>query len=164
MARSRTSQLSLGVILAAVGAVLLATRFAPIETAPAWLLGLGLAFALLAIFQRSFGWLIAGMVLLGLGAGMVLGDRAALGLSIRAWRLVALGAAFVLVWALAAVLQLKAHWWPLPVGLVLVGLGAAPFLRHLFFVPPSVEVALRTWWPAALVVAGAAFIFTALRK
>lgn len=164
MARSRSSQLSLGVVLAAVGAVLLATRFAPIETAPAWLLGLGLAFSLLAVFQRSFGWLLAGMVLLGLGAGMVLGDRVALGLPMRAWRLVALGAAFVLVWALAAILQLKAHWWPLAAGVVLLGLGAAPFLRHLFFVPPRVEIAIRTWWPAALVLAGAAFIVKALRS
>lgn len=164
MARARSSQLSLGVILAAVGAVLLATRFAPIETAPAWLLGLGLAFSLVAIFQRSFGWLLAGMVLLGLGSGMVLGDRAALGLPIRAWRLIALGAAFLLVWALAKVLQIKVHWWPLVAGLVLLVLGAAPFLRHLVFVPPSVEAAFRTWWPAALVVAGAVFIISALRR
>lgn len=162
--RSKGAQLTAGAIILTVGLVLLVTRFAPVATAPAWLIGLGLAAAFLAIAQRSYGALIAGMVLLGVGAGMALGDQDALGWPHRTWRLVALGAGFVGVWAVASILKLDRHWWPLPVGAVLIAIGAAPFLRHLTFVPPGVEIALRTWWPAVLVVGGLLLVVKALRS
>ena len=164
MAAKRTSSMTAGVLLIAVGGVLLATRFIPVQTAPAWLLGLGLAFALIGIVQRAYGPLVAGMILLGLGAGMVLGDRDAFGLTIRAWRLIALGAGFALIAPIAALLQLKRHLWPLVVGLVLMAVGLAPFLRQLFFVPPWAEAAVRTWWPALLVGFGLVVVVRALRK
>jgi hypothetical protein len=162
--RSKGAQLTAGVVVLTVGLILLITRLAPVAAAPAWLLGLGLAAALLAIVQRSYGALCAGMVLLGVGAGMALGDQAALGWPHRTWRLVALGAGFAGIWAVASILKMNRHWWPLPVGAVLIGVGAAPFLRHLSFVPPGVEAALRTWWPAALVLGGVALIVMALRS
>ncbi len=164
MARARSRHLTLGVFLLAAGVILLATRFAPIQSAPAWLLGVGVAFALLAIVQRSYASLIAGMVLLGLGAGMILGDRAAAGMPKGAWTLVGLGGGFVGVYLLALVLQLRAHWWPLLVGVVLVAVGAFRYVRRFTVVPPEVEIAVRTWWPAALVIAGLFFVVKALRS
>ena len=83
MARTRKSNLAVGVILVVVGGVLLVTRFVPMDTAPAWLLGLGVGLALIAIVSVSYGALVAGMVLLGLGAGMVLGDRGVAGIRVR---------------------------------------------------------------------------------
>jgi len=164
MAGRKTGGLAFGVILIAVGAILMATRLAPVQTAPAWLLGLGLALSLIGILQRRVAALVGGMVLLGVGAGMVLGDLQALGLGIRAWRLVALGLAFFGIYLLGALVGLPRRWWPLVPGVVLVGLGLAPSFRDLLFIPPEVEIAVRTWWPAVLVVAGGWLVVKALRR
>jgi len=164
MAGRKGSGLAFGVVLIAVGSILMVTRLAPVQTAPAWLLGLGLALALIGILQRRYAPLVGGLILLGLGAGMVLGDLHALGLSIRAWRLIALGLGFVGVFALGALIGMSRRWWPLVPGIILIGLGVAPSLRDLLFVPPEVEIIVRTWWPAALVVAGVVVVIGALRR
>lgn len=164
MARARKSNLGFGVILVVVGAVLLATRFALIQTAPAWLLGLGVGLALIAIVTPSYGALVGGMVLLGLGSGMLLGDRGVGELSSGTWILLGLGTGFVMIWLLALLLKLKSHWWPLVPGAVLLAVGGARFYRHFVIVPPEVMVAVRTWWPAFLVVAGAWMLIRALRS
>ena len=164
MARTRTSNLAAGVILVVVGGVLLVTRFALMATAPAWLLGLGVGLALIAIVSSSYRALVGGMVLLGLGAGMVLGDRGVAGLASGAWILLGLGAGFVGVWLLALVLGLNRHWWPLVPGTILLALGGARFLRRVAVIPPEVMVVVRTWWPAALVVTGVWVLVRALRK
>lgn len=164
MAGKKGSGLALGVVLIAVGSILMVTRLAPVQTAPAWLLGLGLALSLIAILQRRYAPLVGGMVLLGIGAGMVLGDLHALGLSIRAWRLIALGLGFVGVFALGALIGLGKRWWPLVPGVILIALGAAPFLRDLLFIPPEIEIAMRTWWPAVLVLGGLVVVVRALRR
>ncbi|MEW6336625.1 MAG: hypothetical protein AB1625_04410 [Acidobacteriota bacterium] len=162
--RAKGTQLTAGIVVLTIGLVLLVTRIAPVAAAPAWLIGLGLAGALVAIVQRSYGALVAGMILLGVGAGMALGDGGAFGWPHRAWRLVALGVGFAGIWAVAAILKLNRHLWPLAVGGVLVALGAAPFVRRLTFVPPGVEIALRTWWPVALVAGGLLLVLKALRS
>ena len=164
MARARKSNLGFGVILVVVGAVLLVTRFALVETAPAWLLGLGVGLALIAIVTPAYGALVGGMVLLGLGSGMLLGDRGVGGLSSGTWILLGLGTGFIMIWLLALLLKLKSHWWPLVPGIVLVAVGGARFYRHFMVIPPEVMIALRTWWPAFLVVAGVWMLVRALRS
>lgn len=164
MARARKSNLGFGVILVVVGAVLLVTRFALMQTAPAWLLGLGVGLALIAIVTPAYGALVGGMVLLGLGSGMLLGDRGVGGLSSGTWILLGLGTGFVMIWLLGLLLKLKSHWWPLVPGAVLLAVGGARFYRHFVIVPPEVMVAVRTWWPAFLVVAGAWMLIRALRS
>ena len=164
MARARKSNLGFGVILVVVGAVLLATRFALLETAPAWLLGLGVGLALIAIVTPAYGALVGGMILLGLGSGMLLGDHGVGGLSSGTWILLGLGTGFVMIWLLALLLKLRSHWWPLVPGFVLLAVGGARFYRHFMVIPPQVMVALRTWWPAFLVVAGIWILVRALRS
>ena len=164
MARTRKSNLTAGVILVVIGGILLVTRFALLATAPAWLLGLGVGLALIAIVTRSYGALVGGMILLGLGAGMALGDSAVAGLSPGAWMQLGLGAGFVGIWVLALILGLKRHWWPLVPGVILLALGGARFLRHIVVIPPEAMIVVRTWWPAALVVAGIWVLVRALRK
>ena len=164
MATKATKSMAAGVILIAVGAILLVTRIAPVQSAPAWLLGLGLAFGLLGVFQRTYAALVAGMVLLGVGAGMVLGDLGLAGLTLRAWRLIALGVGFVGIYLLALLLRLNRAWWPLVPGLVLVAVGLAPFLQRLVFVPPEVEALIRSWWPLLLVAVGLVVLARALRR
>ncbi len=164
MARTRRPNLTLGLILLVVGVILLVTRFVAVETAPVWLLGLGAAFALIAIVNASYGALVSGMVLLGLGAGMILGDRGTAGIPEGTWILLGLGAGFVGIYVLALILKLNRHWWPLLPGVVLLVAGGWRYVRRFAFLPPEVVIAIRTWWPAALIVAGGWMLFRALRK
>jgi hypothetical protein len=162
--RSRSGQVTLGVILLTVGAVLLVTRFVPLQAAPLWLLGLGLAFALLGVFQRRYPALVAGMVLLGVGAGMVLGDVEPAGVAKGAWSMLALGGAFVLLYAVDRLLRLRGQWWPLVPGVILLAIGAARSAVIFRLVPPAVEIAVRTWWPLLLVAFGLGLVIAALRR
>jgi hypothetical protein len=164
MARARKSNLAFGVILVVVGGVLLVTRFVPMETAPAWLLGLGVGLALIAIVNASYGSLVAGMVLLGLGAGMVLGDRGVGDIRSGTWILLGLGAGFIGIYVLALILKLRSHWWPLVPGFILFAAGGARYVRNFTLLPPEVVIAARTWWPAALVVVGVWVLIRALRS
>ncbi len=163
MARARRSNLAAGVMLLVVGGVLLVTRFALMATAPAWLLGLGVGLSLIAIVASSYPPLVGGMILLGLGSGMVLGDRAVGGLPGGAWIQIGLGAGFIGLWVLGLLLKLRSHWWPLIPGVVLLATGGARFLRHLTIIPPEAMIAVRTWWPVALVVAGIWILVRALK-
>jgi hypothetical protein len=164
MARTQKSNLAFGVILLVVGGVLLVTRFVPMETAPAWLLGLGVGLALIAIVNGSYGALVAGMVLLGLGAGMVLGDRGVAEIRAGTWILLGLGAGFLGIYVLALILKLRSHWWPLVPAFVLLAIGGARYVRHFTLLPPEVVMAVRVWWPAALVVVGGWVVVRALRS
>ncbi len=157
-------QVALGVGALALGVVLLATRFAPISSAPAWLLGLGLGLTLLGLVQRSPAWLTAGLPVLGLGAGLVFGDIPLGGLPKNSWTLLGLGAGFLAVVPLARMVKLSAHWWPAAVGAVLAGAGVLRAVRDVELVTPRVEIAVRTWWPGALVVAGAWLLIRAARR
>jgi hypothetical protein len=164
MARSNSSQITLGIVLLAVGGIMLVTRFVALEAAPTWMLGLGLALALIAILRRHYGSLVGGMVLLGLGAGMVLGDRAVAGWRMNTWILCGLAAGFVGVYLIALLLKLKSNPWPLIVAAVLLAIVGARHLREFTLLPPSVVMAMRTWWPAALVIAGLLLVFRGFRK
>jgi hypothetical protein len=164
MARTRKSNLAFGVILLVVGGVLLVTRFVPVETAPAWLLGLGVGLALIAIVNASYGALVAGMVLLGLGSGMVLGDRGVAGIRAGTWLLLGLGAGFIGIYVLALILKLRSHWWPLVPGFILLAVGGARYVRHFTLLPPEVVMAVRSWWPAVLVVVGMWILIRTLRS
>ena len=154
MARTADSRVTFGAVLIAVGAMLLATRFVALETGPAWLLGVGLGLALLAILRRAFPTLVGGMVCLGVGAGLVLAEHGVAELPLGTWLLFALGAAFVGVWLLSLILQMRARWWPAPVGVALLVLGGVRLVRRFALLPPEVVAAVRAWWPAALVAAG----------
>ncbi len=163
MARVRRSNLTLGIVLLVVGGVLLATRFVAIESAPAWLLGLGAGLALIGIVTSSYGGVVAGLILLGLGSGMVLGDREVAHIRAGTWIVLGLGAGFVGIYLLGLILKMRSHWWPLVPGLILLAVGGARYVRHFPLISPQVEMAVRTWWPAALVVVGGWLLVRALR-
>lgn len=157
-------QVAVGIAVLVLGVVLLATRFVPISSAPGWLLGLGLGMSLLGLVQRSAAWLSAGLPVLGLGAGLVLGDVATGALPKNAWTLLGLGAGFLAVVPLARMAGVRGHWWTAAIGAVLAGAGVLRAVRDVELITPRVEVALRTWWPAALVLVGAWLVVRAARK
>ncbi len=160
----RQPQVALGVAVLALGVVLLATRFVPIASAPAWLLGLGLGLTLLGLVQRSAAALIGGLAALGLGAGLVLGDVAVGALPKNAWTLLGLGAGFLAAIPLARMLGLRVHWWPAAVGALLAGAGVLRAVRDVELITPRAEIALRTWWPVALVLVGVWLVLRAARR
>ena len=164
MARTRKPNLVLGMIMLVVGAVLLASRFGAVETAPAWLLGIGIGLALIAILGNSYAALVGGMILVGLGAGLLLGDRGVGDLRSGTWILLGLGGGFVGIYLLGLILKMRSHWWPLVPGVVLLAVGGARFVRYFALLPPSVVIAIRTWWPAVLVVAGVWVVVRAVRS
>ena len=122
-----------------------------------------MAFAILAIFQRSAGGLIAGLLLLGTGTGIALGRTARLGIPATNWLFLSLGLAFVAMYLLGLLLRTGKHWWPLVPGMTLLLLGGAQYASRVDLVPQGVQTLLRTWWPAGLVLAGAILLLRALR-
>lgn len=163
MARARSSALFLALVLMAVGGVLLAARWVRIDLAPALLLALGLAFALLAVVQRGAGALVAGLLLLGTGAGIALGRSALLGIPPSNWLFLSLGVAFVAIYLFGLLLRAGRHWWPLLPGVALLLLGGAQYASRVDLVPPAAQVFVQTWWPAGLVLLGAVLLIRALR-
>ncbi len=153
-----------GVILVATGAGLLARRFLPFGWEQALLLALGLAFGILGIVRRGYGSLVVGMVLLSIGAGLILGDRHALGVARVHWMMLCLGLAFVAVYLIALMLQMKKHWWPLVPAAVLLLLGGNDTLWRMHYLPESLVHVIQAWWPVVLVVFGVALLVRAYRK
>lgn len=152
MAKKGGGQLFLGLLLLTLGAALLVARLQLVGMGPAILMALGVAFSLYGVFSRRLSPLVPGCLLLGLGAGMFLGDRGLASLGVVKWNLVGLGAGFVLIFLLALLLGLGTQFWALVVGCVLLAVAALPQLKHLL--QPEVVVALRTYWPVVLVAMG----------
>jgi hypothetical protein len=164
MARTSSFQITLGVVLLAVGGVLLLSRFVAVAAAPLWMLGLGLVLAVVAIVRRLYASLVGGMVLLGTGAGLVLGDHAVAGWRLSVWVLAGLAAGCFGIYVIALLLKMNRHPWPLVAAGVLLAVVAARFVREFNVLPPSVVIAVRTWWPAALVAVGALLLFRGARR
>lgn len=161
MASRNSAGLIFGALLVAVGGVLMATRYFSFRHSVLWTLGLGLAFAVIAIVGRSYAALVAGMVLLGVGAGLLLEGRGQFGLPADGWRPVCLGLAFIGIYVLSLLLKLKSHWWPLVPGVVLITYGGVGWLGRL---PLHLTEFVMTWWPVALILIGAALIIKAARS
>lgn len=154
-----------GLVLVVTGGVLLAPRLVSIERAPLWLLGFGVLAALYGIVVRSSGWIEGGMGALGVGAGMALGDVSAAGISKGEWLPLAFGAALLGAWAAGRLVGGHGRWWLLVPAVLLLALAAARIAGSLSWrIPPAADEALRTWWPAGLVVAGALLVVRALRR
>lgn len=152
MAKKGRSALFWGLLLLATGAALLLARMHVVSQAPAVLLALGSAFALYGVFSRAFGPLVPGGILLGLGSGMLMGDRGVQAMGIVRWQLLGLGGGFVLIFLLALVLGLGVRWWALVVGGVLSLVALLPEVKAVL--DPSVVVAIRTYWPVLLIALG----------
>jgi len=139
-------------MLCAVGVALLLGRSQLMDYGPAFLLAFGVALSLHGVFSRKLSPLVPGCILLGLGSGMYLGDRGLEPLGVVRWNVLGLGLGFLLLVLLALLLGLGAQWWALVVGGVLVTAAALPELKALL--DPPLVVAMRTYWPVALVVLG----------
>jgi len=132
-----------GLILIVLGiAFLLAQYF---EFGPALFLTLlGLAFLIPYVFTRSYGLLVPGCILAGIGLGLVF-DRPPLNTAIAVP--IGLGLGFIAIFVVHLVVARESHWWALIPGGVLVLVGIAEGI-------PYAQVLIEKGWPLILVLIG----------
>jgi hypothetical protein len=132
-----------GLVLIVLGiAFLLAQYF---EFGPAlFLILLGLVFLIPYALTRSYGLLIPGCILAGVGLGLVF-DRPPLGTAIAVP--LGLGLGFIAIFVLQLIVARQSHWWPLIPGSILVLVGIAEGV-------PQAQVLIEKGWPLILVLIG----------
>lgn len=108
---------------------------------------IGVCFLASYAHRRRYGYLVAGSILTGLGAGIAL-DSAVGGHGAAV--VTGLGLGFIAIFAVDSLRGLhEAHWWPLIPGTVLLLVGLEMVAQN--------ETALTwigSWWPLALIAAG----------
>jgi hypothetical protein len=152
----RRSALVGGLVLILVGVLLLAVQIVP-DAGRFIPLGLGIVFLIAGVARRTYGFVVPGGILSGVGVGVAL----------TAWFpeaptgglvLLSLAAGFVSIWAIAAALRLpENHWWPFIPGTILGVVGLATLSAETFG-------DLLRWWPVALIVLGLTVIAAALLR
>lgn len=154
MAVRSDRRLVAGVILIVVGIGLLLLQLFEGLGQSAWLLLLGVLFVVGYITRRTYGFLIAGGILLGIGLGQLGEQLFDVGDGVGA---IGLGLGFVSIYAVDRVNRSGAPWWPLIPGLIFVvtGLGS---------VGEEIAEVMNYVWPALLIVVGLALIFGLSRK
>jgi hypothetical protein len=111
-----------GFIVAGIGLFLLFGQI--VSNVGQWIpLFVGLVFLAAFIARREYGFLVAGCIITGVGAGIVLAERASGDLS-GAAMLLSIAAGFLAIWVVGAVLRLpENHWWPFIPGGILAIVG-----------------------------------------
>jgi hypothetical protein len=137
------AQLIPGLILIALGIAFLLMQF--FEFGPGLLLLLlGLAFLIFYALTRTYGILIPGCILAGIGVGLMF-DRPPLSTEVTVP--LGLGLGFIAIYVVHLILMRASHWWPLVPGVILVLVGIAEGL-------PQARVLVDKGWPLILVLVG----------
>lgn len=144
-----------GVVLVAIGVAFLlgqllpnAGRFVPLLV--------GLIFLAVFLVTRSYGFLVPGGIVTGVGVGVVLAveDQGRVGGGLF---LVSLGLGFIAIFVLGALFRLREnHPWPLIPGGILCTIGLITLAGTRY------GDAARYAWPAALIVLGLMFVLRGL--
>jgi len=139
-----------GLALIVVGLALFFLR-GSMETRVLMFLFMGGVFIAAAVYERTYGFLVPGGIMLGLGIGLLAEDWAWLPISESTP--FGLGLGFLLIYALDRLLMREGSWWPLVPGgmLMLVGIGMQRDVVRWVF---------REGWPLAIVAVG---VFLVLR-
>ena len=146
--------LTLGSVLVVIGAVLLAGRFSDVVAAGGAALWIGLGFLTWWAFRGTYGLLVPGGVLTGLGLGLMLGEGGFYGNAVA----LGLGAGFLAIYALDALRRRqRSSWWPLVPGIVLVAVG---LLQHT----SGWDALGGLGWPLLLIVVGLIIVGGALSR
>jgi hypothetical protein len=161
---SGSAGFAIGVVLVVAGGVLLMRHVVPLGWQHALLIACGVSLCLIAIFRRAYPTLVAGMVVLAVAGGLVLGARHTLGLGRSSWLMLCLGLGFVGIYLLGLVTGMRSHWWPLAPGAALLILSGGDSVWRLASLPPWFSEAVQAWWPVALVVLGLVILIGALRS
>ncbi len=132
-----------GLVLIALGIVFLLAQY--------FSFGPGLFFLIIALvflipyaMTRSYGFLIPGCILAGIGVGLLFGR----GAIESAYAVpIGLGVGFIAIYAIQRVVAGAAHWWPLVPGAILIITGVAEAV-------PEFQGMVEKGWPVILIVVG----------
>jgi hypothetical protein len=132
-----------GLILIVLGVMFLLMQY--FEFGPGLLLVLlGMAFLIPYVLTRSYGMLIPGCILAGIGIGLMF-DRPPLSTSVAVP--IGLGLAFIAIFVVQLIVARSSHWWPLIPGVILVLAGVAEGV-------PQAQTLIEKGWPLILVLIG----------
>lgn len=139
-----------GLVLVIIGIVLLVAQFTPdIGRYVVLVIGLGLLGWFVA--TRTYGALVGGSIVTGVGAGVVIG-AAMTGQLAGAALLMALGLGFLAIWVVSYLLALpERHFWPLVPGSILFAIGGALAIG-------GEASNLLSYWPVLLIALGLVLI------
>jgi hypothetical protein len=155
--------LTLGVVLALIGAFFLLRRSVSFSGAGPTLILLGAIFLSISALRSLRGPLLPGGVLLGLGCGFLLQDPLEPWLPRWATLLAGLGAGFLLVAGLdRAAGRDRRGPWLVPAAILLGTAAGAAIARR--FNPTVLFERVALLWPWLLVAAGVWLVMTALRR
>jgi hypothetical protein len=145
---ARQKRVVLGLVLALVGAALFWMNIAEGPTSAIILTALGAAFVAGYVYNKTYGLLIPGCILLGLGLGELL-DRSWIGF--HEMTQFGLGVGFIAIFVIDRIYRGKTSWWPLIPGVFLVG----EVLADEFY---GFRNMVDKGWPLILVVIGLAIM------
>ncbi len=147
MVESIANKRTIGILLMAVGAILILMQYVGgHETIPIFLVG-G-AFLAIYFIKRIYGFLIPGCILTGVAFGLLSLDSIFIaGNSI----VVCLGIGFAAIYLIDTIVKGKSHWWPLIPALALIGTGVMMEYGHLLAYAGK-------GWPYAIVAVGTILI------
>ena len=131
-----------GLILIALGILFLVGQY--FEAPGIILLFFGLVFLIPYVLTRSYGLLIPGCILAGLGVGILF--ESALGRG-DITILIGLGLGFIAIFTVQLVVAGRSHWWPLVPGGLLVLFGLAEAI-------PQGQTLIEKGWPLILILIG----------
>lgn len=144
-----------GIILVVVGVVLLGAQWFEL-TGAAVLAAIAAVFLTAYVTSRTYGFLIPGMILGGLAAGVGLQES---GYDPQGGLVViGLAGGFFGIFIVDALAGNPARWWPLIPGGILAVVGSDQLVRGT-----AAADAIARYWPVVLVVAGVAVLITGLR-
>lgn len=138
-----------GVILIVVGAGLLALQLFDGLGRSTWPLMVGALFLVGYFVRRTYGFLIAGSILFGIGLGQLGEEIFDVGDGIET---IGLGLGFVSIYLIDRIDRADAPWWPLIPGLILLASG-------LGSVGGAIANVMDYVWPGLLILVGLALIF-----
>jgi hypothetical protein len=142
-----------GIVVVGIGVFLLFAQMVP--DAGLWIpFIIGLVFLAAFVARREYGFLVAGSIIAGVGAGVVLAQRAPSDFA-GAAMLLSMAAGFLAIWAISTLLRLPdAHWWPFIPGGILAFIGLVQLS----------DAGVLRWWPIILVAIGAFVIANSVRR
>jgi hypothetical protein len=135
-----------GLVLIVIGMALLLMqffRFGPGQ----FLLLLALVFLILYVLTRSYGLLIPGCILAGIGLGLIFETSEQTSVTVP----IGLGLGFIAIFVIQLIVAGSSHWWPLVPGGLLVLVGLVESI-------PQAQTLIEKGWPLLLILIGLAIL------
>ncbi len=150
----RNRRIAAGAILVVAGLGLLALQAFEGLGDEGVLFFIGTLFVVGYFLRRTYGLLVAGSIILGVGLGQT-GER--LIDTSGDVTVIGIGVGFVLIFVIDRLSKGDSHWWPLVPGGILLLIGLSQ-------IGGSFADIASLLWPALLIVAGVVLLFGAMRR